>query len=401
MFVKERFERCLDLYLAPRVRKARLRIDPDALLPKLPPAEDLRPFPTVCQTIFRGHVGWVRSLAVDPSGCWLASGGDDGTVRVWELLSGRQVWVAKLSSDEVVAAVRWRPTRDGFVLGAAAGEDVFLIVPPVVDPELEQTSRDLLAAGFGAAANGASKPAGPSTKQPPAKWARPGARLEDQGVLLQVTVRSPVKSISWHRRGDHFCTVSPSGGNGSVAMHTLSRHVTQVPFRKISNLPRVAHFHPQRPLFFLATNQAIRCYDLQKMELSKTIQPGARMISSFDVHPGGDHLVVGSYDRRLLWHDLDLSNRPFKTMRFHDKAIRAVRYHATLPLFADASDDGSLQIFHARVYNDLMENPTIVPLKMLRGHRVAEQVGVLDLDWHPKEPWCVSAGADGTCRLWC
>ncbi len=28
MFVKERFERCLDLYLAPRVRKNRLRIDP-------------------------------------------------------------------------------------------------------------------------------------------------------------------------------------------------------------------------------------------------------------------------------------------------------------------------------------------------------------------------------------
>jgi len=27
-FVKERFERCLDLYLAPRIRKNRLNIDP-------------------------------------------------------------------------------------------------------------------------------------------------------------------------------------------------------------------------------------------------------------------------------------------------------------------------------------------------------------------------------------
>lgn len=87
-------------------------------------------------------------------------------------------------------------------------------------------------------------------------------------------------------------------------------------------------------------------------------------------------------------------------MRFHDEAIRAVRFHkGGLPLFADASDDGSLQIFYNKVVNDL-ENPTIVPLKMLKGHRVVSRLGVLDLDWHPREPWLVSAGADGTCRLW-
>src|SRR6478752_4429083 len=33
-FVKERFDRCLDLYLAPRIRKNRLNIDPNSLLPK-------------------------------------------------------------------------------------------------------------------------------------------------------------------------------------------------------------------------------------------------------------------------------------------------------------------------------------------------------------------------------
>ena len=77
-FVKERFERCLDLYLAPRVRRSKLDIDPESLLPRLPNPEELRPFPTTCATIFRGHEGRVRSLAIDPSGIWLASGGDDG-----------------------------------------------------------------------------------------------------------------------------------------------------------------------------------------------------------------------------------------------------------------------------------------------------------------------------------
>lgn len=401
IFVNERFERSLDLYLAPRVRKNKLNIDPNSLLPKLPRSEDLKPFPTVCQTIFRGHEGRVRTLAVDPSGCWLATGGDDGTVRVWEILTGRQVWSARLSSDEAVNVVKWRPTKDAFVLAAAAEEDIFLIVPPVIDPQLEQASRSILDAGFGYAASGkASNPAIDKTKEPAAKWARPGSKLEDEGVLVRITVRSTVKGIDWHRRGDHLCSVSPTGQRSSVAIHTLSKHLTQIPFRKLSGLAQAAHFHPSRPLFFVATQRMIRCYDLQKLELVKTIQPGARWISSFDIHSGGDNLIVGSYDRRLLWHDLELSVRPHKTMRFHPKAIRAVKYHRDLPLFADASDDGTLQIFHGKVVTDLMENATIVPLKTLSGHKVVSSLGVMDVDWHPREPWLFSAGSDGTARLW-
>merc|ERR1719199_283074 len=44
--IKERFERCLDLYLCPRVMKRKLNIDPESLVPKLPKPRELRPFPT-------------------------------------------------------------------------------------------------------------------------------------------------------------------------------------------------------------------------------------------------------------------------------------------------------------------------------------------------------------------
>jgi ribosome biogenesis protein ERB1 len=395
-FVKERFERCLDLYLAPRVRKNRLNIDPSSLLPKLPRPEELKPFPTVTSVEYSGHEGRVRSVAIDPTGLWMASGGDDGTVRVWELASGHQLDSIKLSSDEPVDAVRWRPGKDAFILSASVGEDLYLIIPPHANPELHQASRDVIDAGFGYATSGKQlTTASGARKDGPAKWARPGARLEDQGVLLKFTVRSPIKVINWHRRGDFFATVSPSGQRSAVA-----KHLTQIPFRKLPGLAQTAQFHPSRPLFFVATQRTIRCYDLQKQELVKAIQPGARWISSFDIHPGGDNLVVGSYDRRLLWHDLELSTRPYKTMRFHPEAIRAVKFHRNYPLFADASDDGTLQIFHGKVVNDLMEDPTIVPVKMLKGHKVVNKLGVMDIDWHPTHPWCVSAGADGTCRLW-
>ena len=75
-------------------------------------------------------------------------------------------------------------------------------------------------------------------------------------------------------------------------------------------------------------------------------------------------------------------------------------FHPTYPLFASSSDDGSIQVFHARVYNDLMTNPLIVPLKILRGHTVQDGLGVFAVRWVPRQPWLVGVGADGQASVW-
>ena len=45
-FLNERFERCLDLYLAPRQRKMKMNVNKEDLIPKLPSPKDLQPFPS-------------------------------------------------------------------------------------------------------------------------------------------------------------------------------------------------------------------------------------------------------------------------------------------------------------------------------------------------------------------
>lgn len=411
-FVKEKFERCLDLYLAPRVRRTKLNIDPESLLPKLPNPDDLRPFPSHHTTIFRGHDGRVRSVSVDPSGTYVATGGDDGTARVWSMIDARQVWSVRFGAENAVNAVRWRPGKDHLILAIAAGDNIYFAAPQIPEgmtSELGTASQAVLDAGWGHAVNG-------TTSKSPISWSRPTTGQQVKGVAVSIPMGHAAKSLSWHPAGNHIVAVCPSTtvpASLAISIHTISKHQTQLPFRKRirgGGTPQVAHFHPTKPVLYVANQRAIRAYDLSRQTLLKIIQPGARWISSFSLHPtsstisGSDNLIVGSYDRRLLWMDLDLSPHPYKQLRYHTKAIRAVGFHPNInryPLFADASDDGSIQIFHGLVTSDMMSNATIVPLKVLKGHKIASGgLGIMDLCWHPTEPWLVSAGADGTARLW-
>lgn len=105
------------------------------------------------------------------------------------------------------------------------------------------------------------------------------------------------------------------GGTNSVLIHLLSRAQSQSPFLKLKNVVQRACFHPTKPFFFVATQRHIRVYNLAKHELSKRLQSGVQQISSLDIHPQGDSLIVGSYDQRVCWFDMDLSTRPYKVLR--------------------------------------------------------------------------------------
>lgn len=45
----------------------------------------------------------------------------------------------------------------------------------------------------------------------------------------------------------------------------------------------------------------VRVYNLAKQELAKKLVGGGGRITCLDVHPSGDHVLVGGDDRRLAW----------------------------------------------------------------------------------------------------
>ena len=109
-FIKERFNRQLDLYLAPRVQRVKLNIDPNTLIPKLPSPNTLKPFPNYRSICFRHSHGRARCVSLSPDGAWVISGDDEGVVSIWELTVGREIKQWKFGSK--IGALSWCPRTD-------------------------------------------------------------------------------------------------------------------------------------------------------------------------------------------------------------------------------------------------------------------------------------------------
>ncbi|KAJ1076198.1 hypothetical protein K5549_018123, partial [Capra hircus] len=231
--------------------------------------------------------------------------------------------------------------------------------------------------------------------------------------IRTVPVDGVVKSVAWNPHPticlvavaveDTVLLLNPALGDRLVVGSTdqlLSAFTpppepTQSPFRRSHGQVQRVAFHPTRPFLLVASQRCVRLYHLLRQELTKKLMPNCKWVSSLAVHPAGDNVICGSYDR----FDMDLSTKPYRVLRHHKKALRAVAFHPRYPLFASGSDDGSVIVCHGMVYNDLLQNPLLVPVKVLKGHALTRDLGVLDVAFHPTQPWVFSSGADGTLRL--
>jgi ribosome biogenesis protein ERB1 len=431
--VREAFERCLDLYLCPRILKRRLNIDPESLVPRLPRAQDLKPFPTVkCIEYLTPYNAAdsgppaIRCVTVSPDGQFIASGASDGYVRLWEVQTGRLLrsWdLAIIVKDPAVdenvedpssavapivapiVCVEWNPNRSHHCLLAAVDNCIVLLATGTAGQNEAVLTKGLFESAMKGGNVNKSSRASKAVRWIPLQNNPTNEKLISSadnwiGPICILRTNKQVTSVRWQAKGDYFVSISPKAGAAAVLIHQLSKGSTQQPFSKVKGETQHACFHPNKPFLYVASQQHVRIYHLVKQTMAKRLVSGCRWISSLDVHPSGDHLIVGSLDRRVIWFDLDLGATPYKTLKYHEQAVRSCRFHGRYPLMASASDDGAVHVFHSMVYNDLMRNPLIIPVKILRGHTITNKLGVLASVFHPTQPWLFTAGADGKIFLY-
>ena len=100
--IKEHFERCLDLYLCPRLLRKKVNVsDMSQLIPEMPSPNDLKPFPQQMSIEFSFHSTCVRALAISPNGLYLASGDEEHNLVIWHTRTSKIVRKYKLPNRVV------------------------------------------------------------------------------------------------------------------------------------------------------------------------------------------------------------------------------------------------------------------------------------------------------------
>ena len=296
--IKERFERCLDLYLCPREARSRLDIDPDSLIPQMPKPAELRPFPERLSIAYKGHEGRVRALSVSPSGQHLLSSAADGTVRLWEVSSGRCLKVFTFGGE--VASVAWCPDADADLAAAVVANKLLLFYPASTPGPRAERAREVLegeAAAAAAAAEGDAEAGGDADadadgaaddddddddddngrggkkKAGAVKWAKCAAALRAAGAVWEVSHAKTASLVVWHHKGDYLASVAPDGASRAVLLHQISRRHSASPFAKSKGRVESVAFHPSKPLFFVATQRHVRVYAAARPPGSPPIPP--------------------------------------------------------------------------------------------------------------------------------
>lgn len=204
---------------------------------------------------YTGHTGAVRSIALDQTGEYLISGGEDGTVRMWQVDTG--LLVQQWNFGAPVNRVAWNPNPQRALCAIATGNRLVFIATGTGKADVLAATEEALNAGGkelpllnsfdddgaddadeeGADAEEGKHKALRWRRLDPSKWAsgqfpshtRTGTAI---GPRVVVSLTGAVANISWHSKGDYIAAVTADVSAKCVGIHRLSEKQSRYPFKK-------------------------------------------------------------------------------------------------------------------------------------------------------------------------
>lgn len=243
------------------------------------------------------HDGVLRALAVTLDGKRIVSGGDDRTVRVWDLVSGRLQHTLHGHTDSVRAVA---VTPDGRRIVSGGTYDVVR----VWDLESGQFLQTIAGyAGFRAVHAVAVTPDGSRVI-----WAGAGATVQVWDMAngrLDHVIRSQ----------DHFVRFVVPTPDGRFVLSCGDVGIVQIWDLANGRLARVLN-GKSRPVFSIAVtpdgsrivsgdcDNSVRVWDLASGRLERTLWGHTGLVGTVAVTRDGRHIVSGGHDNKVLMWDL-------------------------------------------------------------------------------------------------
>ncbi|MFM7425111.1 MAG: NACHT domain-containing protein [Elainella sp.] len=326
--------------------------------------------------VWQAHPDWIWSVAFSPDGATLASAGNDGDLKLWQVETG--ICLRSLSHPQPVRALAFSP--DGRTLASGSTDHLLRLW----DYQTGDCLRVLTGHKSWISALAFSPEQGLLA-----------SGSEDQSVILWDGRRGLcLKTLRGYSNGVWSVAFDPSGtqlasGSQDRLIRLWDWQTGQVVGALVGHTNWVwsVAFCPTAPLLASGSeDQTIRLWDTRRLSLSQTLSGHRDAVLAVLFSPDGQRLISGSLDSTIKLWDVE-QGYCYQTLTGHSGGIWGLALSPDGRLLASCSQDCSIRLW------DLASGSC---LSSLTGH----ESWIRAVAFSPDQQRLVSSGADGTIKLW-
>jgi WD40 repeat protein/DNA-binding SARP family transcriptional activator len=355
----------------------------------------------------QGHTGQVWTVSFSPDGRLLASGSDDGSVRLWNIYTGQCFSTLQGHTDRI-RSVRFSP--DGRLLASGSEDQTVCLwdvakAAALVDGHsskiLQGHTSWVMAVCF---SPDSRILASGSMDQTICLWDVANTHTLDASYRLKTLqgYTNWVRSVSFSPDGRLLASGSE---DQAVRLWDMAKAVALDAGRCLKNL--IGHtscitsvsFSPDGHMLASSSeDQTIRLWDVRTGQSLKILQGHAGMVMSVSFSPDGNILASGGEDQMVHLWDMSQATaseagRYLHTLPGHTSWVMSVSFSPTGDLLASGSADKTVRLWPLANRRALAKGQVS---KMLQGHTAH----VWSVSFSPNGRLLASASADQTVRLW-